>query len=169
MLKYLRYLIILSVALFLLQEILHGIYNPSLDSTILAQYKNYVFELANASRFFVTLMLVAVVLNAYSFAAMWFGYNSGRWSYILSIVLVLTGNYLLKIVVFSSLEFIMMVLGLIVTGMMLTLIFSSPLQDEFTTKKRQRFFALTATFILFLVLFFLPVIAINVMNPGHFH
>lgn len=160
MLKHLRILIVISFALYFFTAFGDIFYKPDTLSPFLVQYKNTVVDLLRNNTIYDALILVLLVMNAYADAALWLGYNSGRWSLVVTLMLAYSANLFLDLHVVTSAVLVLELFNMVILGMIINMAYTSPLKAEFTKKKQFKILPMLGLFLLFLFLLVaLPVLA----------
>lgn len=149
-LKTLRILIILSFLVFFCQQLVIVLYEPLLASPVLMQQHHELIELLAKNNLLVYCAAVEMVLMAYSAAALWFAQRIGRYIYILYILLTLADNYLLEVQASSWLGNMFSEIAFLLWGIILALIYCSPLREEISRKKPYQIWRITGLFVLFI-------------------
>lgn len=160
-LKTLRWLIIFSYFFTLLFTMTSVYFDPTLGEPMIAESNHLISSaMINSVAFNVVFMLTLLTL-AYSSAALWFGYISGKWTFILFIILDLSIPYFTKVMALSWLGNILLSLYMLVLGMIFAILFLSPLKEELRRPKPFRFWAVFGMFILFFIIILFPASAIT--------
>lgn len=135
-LNQIRTLIAIFFLVFISEELLLIFYDPTLGSPLLEQSKKIVNDLLQHNLIYNVLGLLAIISLSYSSAALWFGYNSGRWMYILFLILEGIIQCLTPVIAYSGVTSVVDCLYFLILGMILSLIFMSSLKNIFLEKNR---------------------------------
>lgn len=161
-LKLLRITIVIFFFIFIFEELMISLYDFSLASPILLQAKTIIEELFKTSLLYNVLSFFALLTLAYSAATLWFGYSSGRWAYILFILLEILIQCLTPTIAFSGITSAINSLYFITLGIILTQIFQPQLQSIFLEKKSFKW-RVVGLFLIFIIVCTIPaIVAFNI-------
>ena len=149
-LKNLRILIVMAFILFFCQQLTLSLYEPTLASPVLRQQTHELIELMARDNLLLYSAAVEMVLLSFAAAALWFAYRAGRAAYILYLILTLADNYLLEIQASSWLGVALSEITFLVWGMILALLFCSPLREQISQKKAYRTWYVAGVFVVFI-------------------
>jgi hypothetical protein len=130
------------------------LYDPTLYSPILHLEKILVERAINLNGLFFIFLIVEASLLLYAQSALWYGYISGKWTYLVYACLSIFDNVFLSVQAFSWLDMIFIAFNYLLSGIILLALFSSPLVDELAVKKPFYFWKVFFTFFIFFILLF---------------
>lgn len=158
-LKHLRIAIAIFFLIYIASQATIIFYDPMLSSPVLLQ-RNELLKSSNFESFY----LLAILPLAYACAALWFGYLSGKWVFLLYLLWELIAQYFNGVVAYSGLGSALESLYFLVLGIILTLLFTQPLRDELNTPKPYRLFSVILMFLVFLMLAVVPGFLFSFIN-----
>ncbi len=127
-LKHLRIFLILNILALIIDTILVVYYDPTI-SPLLSQaaqiQKDVVISNGlGAAFFFLMYTLLEIFALTYSTIALWIGHQSGKWMFIIYLILGCTDYYFAKIIAISWLSACVVNLSMIFSGVILAIAFS---------------------------------------------
>ena len=102
--KKLRLLIALSWIAYIGQVLSFRFYDPSLHSPLLHLSDLVVDRIINSNNVFYFVLVIEAILLIYGSAALWEGYQSGKWAYSIYTIFTIFDNYFISVQAFSSLD-----------------------------------------------------------------
>ncbi|GEM_PF-5346701 len=157
----LRMLIVIFWMLYLGEVLSIQIYDSTLYSPILHLEKILIDRAINLNYIFYSVLVVESALLLYSSSTLWFGYLSGKWTYIIYLLFSVFDNIFLSVQAFSWLDMIFITFGFIISGVILLALFTPPLKEDLAKAKPFCFWKIFFTFFIFFILFFTIPIMIN--------
>jgi hypothetical protein len=153
-LNQLRMLIVLSWLIYIAEVLTVQFYDPALHSPALQLSKTVLEKAVIQDYAFYSFLAIEATLIIYASAALWFGYLSGKWAYLLYIFFALTDAYFVSVQAFSSFDIIWDNTSFFIIGIIALALFSSPLKEKLSEKKPFYFWKVFITFFIFFILFF---------------
>lgn len=154
----LRILTAIFFLVFIGQELMVSLYDPSLSSPILLQARAILEGLLKNSVMYNVLGALAIIALSYSLAALWFGYNSGKWFYILFLIFEIVIQCLTPVIAYSGVTSALNSLYFLLLGVILAMLYTSPFKAMFFETKPFKVWRVIGMFLVFLVLIIIPAV-----------
>ena len=143
---------------FVCEELMFSLYDPGLSSSILLQARNLLDELIKSNLVYNVFGLLDIIAMSYSFAALWFGYNSGKWLFILFLIFELVIQCLTPVIAYSGKTGALDSLYFLILGIILAMLYQSPIKEMLLDKKPFKVWHVAGMFIIFLAICIIPAV-----------